>query len=197
VTTEQREAVTVPAAPVPPAAINHLVLNVKDIERAHAFWSGILGFRQCGEIAPRPDRPGVVMRFYRGASGTHHDLALVQVGDPSSVSDPSDEWSMAARRTGINHVAIKWPSREDWLQELAYLQSRGVKFHRRIDHGMTHSVYISDPDGHGIEVLYELPEEVWSGDVNGALNWAKVLPTEGPEALIDDTEYALFSGEPK
>ena len=67
-----------------------------------------------------------------------------------------------------------------------------MKFDLRVEHGMTHSVYISDPDGHGIEVLYELPEEIWSGDVNAALNWAKALPNEGPEALVDDTEYTVF-----
>ena len=67
------------------------------------------------------------------------------------------------RRVGLNHVAIAWPDRESWLKQVAFLQEKGVAFHRRINHGMTHSVYISDPDGHGIEVLYELPREVWEG----------------------------------
>ena len=55
-----------------------------------------------------------------------------------------------------------------FLQQLAFLREKGVKFHRRINHGMTHSVYISDPNGHGIEVLYELPREVWEGDIDAA-----------------------------
>ena len=188
-TTQERTETTVPSAPVAPAGINHLVINVKDIERAHAFWSGILGFEQCGELS---GRPGMVMRFYRGNTGSHHDLALVQVQNPEAVEDPSDEWNMGAQKTGINHVAIKWPSREAWLQELAFLQSKGVTFHRRVDHGMTHSVYISDPDGHGIEVLYELPREIWEGDINAALNYAERLPNEGPEALKDNIEYKVF-----
>jgi len=70
-----------------------------------------------------------------------------------------------------------------------------VTFHRRINHGMTHSVYISDPDGHGIEVLYELPREVWEGDIDGAQNYAEQLPTEGPEALVDKTENPVFDGK--
>jgi catechol 2,3-dioxygenase len=45
---------------------------------------------------------------------------------------------------------------------------------------MTHSVYISDPDGHGIEILYELPRDVWGGDIDAAQNYAEALPTEGP-----------------
>jgi catechol-2,3-dioxygenase len=192
VTTQEQTEVTAPAAPVPPAAINHLVLNVRDIERSHAFWVGILGYEQCGEIGPRPDRPGHKMRFYRSSPHSHHDLALVQVQDPGSIPEETGEWSMVARKIGVNHVAIKWADRESWLQQLAYMQSKGVVFHRRVDHGMTHSVYIADPDGYGIEVLYELPEEIWEGDVNGALNWARSLPTEGAEALADDTEYTVF-----
>jgi catechol-2,3-dioxygenase len=57
---------------------------------------------------------------------------------------------------------------------------------------MTHSVYISDPDGHGIEVLYELEREVWAGDIDGAQNHAEPLPTEGDAALVDRTDNPVF-----
>ena len=53
---------------------------------------------------------------------------------------------------------------------------------------MTHSLYIHDPNGYGIEFVYDLPKEIWKDDIDGALNWAKVLPTEGPEAIEDRTE---------
>ncbi len=52
---------------------------------------------------------------------------------------------------------------------------------------MTHSLYIHDPNGYGIELLYELPREVWGGDIDAALNFAVQLPTEGKEALADRT----------
>ena len=48
------------------------------------------------------------------------------------------------------------------------------------------------PDAAGIRKLYELPEEVWSADVNGALNHFEVMPTDGPDSLADDTEYRRF-----
>ena len=96
-------------------------------------------------------------------------------------------------RVGINHVAIAWPDRESWLKQVEFLQSKGVTFHRRINHGMTHSVYVSDPDGHGIEVLYELPREVWEGDIDAAQNYSEALPTEGPDALVDKTDNPVFA----
>jgi catechol 2,3-dioxygenase len=190
VTTHEQEQVTAPSGPVAPEAVNHLVLNVRDMERSHDFWTRIIGFRQVGEIR-RPERPNFWMRFYQGAAGNHHDLALAQVSDPSALGDPAP-WSMAARTTGLNHVAIKWPDRDAWLRQLAWMQSQGVTFHSRLDHGMTHSVYVSDPDGHGIEVLYELPREIWEEDINAALNYARPLPTEGAAALEDSTDYKAF-----
>ena len=182
-----------PAAALTPRGINHVVLNVSDLERSHKFWTEIMGFRQVAELKPKPGRPPMKMRFYSGVDEkgdvNHHDLALMQ----APASDGGDgQWSLAARGTGLNHIAITWPDRESWLKQLAFLRAKGVPFHLRINHGMTHSVYISDPDGHGIEVLYELPREYWD-DIDAAQNYAERLPTEGEESLVDTTENPVFS----
>jgi len=188
ITTPPREAVT-------PVGINHLVLNVRDIEESHAFWTEIMGFKQVGELHPRSDRPNPPkMRFYSGdhrGKMQHHDLALMEMPN----LPPPAAWSMSESQVAINHVAIMLPSREAWLKQIAFLQSKGVTFHRRINHGMTHSVYISDPNGYGIEVLYELPREVWEGDIDAALNYAERLPTEGEEALIDAADEVPVFGK--
>jgi catechol-2,3-dioxygenase len=179
-----------------PRGVNHIVLNVRDLEVSHRFWTEIIGFKCVAELKPIPGRPRPKMRFYSGVDAhgdvTHHDLALAEV----PADTPSDErgtWSLMPARVGINHVAIAWPDRESWLKQVEFLQSKGVTFHRRINHGMTHSVYISDPDGHGIEVLYELPREVWQGDIDAAQNYSEALPTEGPEALVDKTDNPVFA----
>jgi len=181
---------TAPQGPVTPAGINHLVLNVRDLEESHRFWTEIIGFRQVGELRASPQRPNPPkMRFYSGDhSGTdhHHDIALVE---NRNLPPPPKDWSMyGGAPLAVNHIAITLPSREAWLRQLAYLQSRGVKFDRRVNHGMTHSLYIHDPNGYGVELLYDLPREVWEGDIDGALNFAEQLPTEGAAALVDETE---------
>jgi len=189
-----------PAAPThaqPPRGINHVVLNVQDLEVSHRFWTEIMGFRCVGELKPIPGRKRPKMRFYSGlgahAEVTHHDVALAEVPAADGPGGADREpWSLLRGRGGLNHVAVAWPDRESWLRQLAFLQSQGVRFHRRVNHGMTHSVYISDPDGHGIEVLYELPREVWEGDIDAAQNYAEVLPTEGDESLVDRTDNPVF-----
>jgi catechol 2,3-dioxygenase len=71
----------------------------------------------------------------------------------------------------------------------------GVETVARLNHGMTHSAYVQDPDGNGIEVHYTLPSELWETDVNGALNYVQSLPSSGSETLEDTTDYVRFSGE--
>jgi len=186
-----------PSGAQPPRAINHLVLNVTDMEVSHRFWTEMLGFRCVAQLKQVPGRTRPNMRFYSGVDArggvTHHDLALAEVPKSKQTAGAGhEEWSLMPSRTGLNHVAIAWPDRESWLRQIAYLQSKGVPFHRRINHGMTHSVYISDPDGHGIEVLYELPREVWEHDIDAAQNYSEQLPTEGEQAMIDRTDYPVF-----
>ena len=185
--------------PVTPVGLNHLVLNVRNMDESHRFWTEIVGFKQVGQLHATPQRPNPPnMRFYSGDHGdgamSHHDLALIE--NPNLPAPPA-EWSMNGMMCAISHIAIALPNREAWLQHLAYLQEKGVKFNRRVEHGMTHSLYINDPNGYGVELLYELPREVWEGDIDGALNYAVSLPTEGAAAMVDKVEgVPVFKMEP-
>ena len=137
------------------------MLNVRDLDESHRFWTEIVGFKQVAALRSRPDRPDVPkMQFYSAVDDgqlTHHTVALVE----SPNLPPPAEWGLANSQLAINHVALTMPSREAWLQQLAFLQSKGVKFNWRVNHGVTHSVYINDPNGYGVEFLYELPREMW------------------------------------
>jgi catechol-2,3-dioxygenase len=168
-------------------SVNHLVLNVSDIEASHRFYTELLGFEQCAELTHT-----MTMRFYRGDASHHHDLALVEVTSASQAGDP-DEWSMEPKRVGVNHFAVAYPDRESWLNQLRHLRAHGVEFIVRGNHGMTHSAYIADPDGYGVEVLYNLPAEVWQDDVDAALNYFEILPPE--EELEDSTDYQRFGAD--
>ena len=177
--------------PVTPFGLNHIVIHVRDIEESHRFWTEMLGFRQVGEFksqaASVPQRG--TMRFYSGDRGGpvhHHDIALVE----NPALPPADD----NRPSAIAHIAFAMPNREAWLRQLAFLQRNGVAFERRVEHGMTHSVYIRDPNGYGVELLYELPREVWEGDLDAALNHYVAVPTEGAESLEDRAEgFPVFT----
>ena len=83
------------------------------------------------------------MRFYsadHNGKHNHHDIALVE--NKELPPRPKD-WQMFGAPVAVNHIAITLPDRDAWLQQLAFLQKRGVKFERRTNHGMTRSLYIS------------------------------------------------------
>lgn len=173
-----------------PIGVNHVVLNVRDMEESHRFWTDIIGLKQVGALRPRADMGSIPkMRFYSGDHDgklTHHDIALVEHPE----LPPPEEWNLFGKPLALNHVAIAMPDRESWQAKLEELQAKGVKFQLRVNHGVTHSVYISDPNGYGVEVLYELPREMWENDINEGLNYLELLPTEGDAALKDDLENA-------
>jgi catechol-2,3-dioxygenase len=171
------------------ASVNHLVINVRDIESSHRFYTELLGFEQCGDLTHT-----MTMRFYRGDASHHHDFALVQLADPTSAEEP-ERWTMAPMRVGINHIAMAYPDRESWLAQLKHLRANDVEFIVRGNHGMTHSAYIQDPDGNGIEVLYNVPEEVWVGDVDAALNYFEYIDPDSDEALDDRVDYQRFGAD--
>jgi catechol 2,3-dioxygenase len=169
------------------SGLNHLVINVRNMEESHRFWTEMLGLQQVARlVAGDPSEMQRRMQFYSADHGdgqlSHHDIAFVEV--PGLPTPPAD----AALVSAIAHIAIAFPDRETWLRQLTYLQAQGVKFDRRVEHGPTHSLYIRDPNGYSVELLYELPREVWQGDIEAAINHYVALPTEGPEALEDRAE---------
>ena len=110
----------VPTKAITPVGLNHVVFNVRDMDESHAFWTEILGFKQVGELKPRPDRPNPPrMRFYSYDHGdgrmSHHDLALVE--NPSLPAPPA-EWGMFGAPVAINHIAIAMPDRESFTAKL-------------------------------------------------------------------------------
>lgn len=181
------------SAPSRPCGLNHLVINVRNLEETHRFWTEMLGFRQVGQF-DREDPSGLRrrMQFYSADHDgrlTHHDIAFCEV---PSLPAPGPDGTLVS---AIGHIAIAFPDRESWLRQLAYLQASGVRFERRVEHGMTHSLYIRDPNGYSVELLYELPREMWESDINAALNHYVALPTEGTAALEDRTEgLPVFAG---
>ena len=175
--------------PIAPVAVNHIVLNVRDIEESQRFWTEIIGLRLVGQLRATPERPNPPkMRFYsadHGGKPSHHDIALVEQPNlpPTDPAVPNQ----------IHHVALTLPNREAWLAQLAFMQARDIKFERRVEHGPTHSLYVRDPNGYGVELLYETPRETWEHNIDASVNYYVAMPTEGPAALQDSDNYPVFA----
>ena len=180
-----------PTGPIAPAGLNHVVINVRNMAESHRFWTEIVGLTKVGEFHSTGDRgPQRSMQFYSADHGggqlSHHDVALMECPE---LPAPAEDGTLTS---AIGHIALALPDRAAWLQQLAYMQTRGIKFERRVEHGTTHSVYFRDPNGYSVELLYELPRHVWEGNINAAVNHYVARPTEGEGALQDDENVPVF-----
>lgn len=150
--------------------LSHLVLNVRDLEASHRFWTEVIGWEMSGEVK----KDDIHMRFYRGSAHRHHDIALVQSQDIDAFA-PVSRFDMSPKPgAGVNHIAIEY-EKDAWEQQVAHVRSIGADIVWEIEHGMSHSLYLSDPDGNGIELLYDLPASTWSHRVDEALNYYRII----------------------
>jgi catechol 2,3-dioxygenase len=131
--------------------LGHVVLFVKDMERSAHFYRDILGFSAIE--TPRRMR-GAAMAFSSGR--THHELLLIAVGE--GAPHPGN-----GRRAGLYHIGLKVGDRdEELIEAFARLSDAGVPVTGMADHTVTHSLYLSDPDGNEIELYVDVPGTDWT-----------------------------------
>lgn len=66
---------------------------------------------------------------------------------------------------GLYHFALLVPERADLARWLAHAARERVPLVGLSDHFVSEAVYLSDPDGHGIEIYWDRPRGVWEGQV--------------------------------
>lgn len=134
--------------------IGHIHLKVGDLDRAIAFYNGILGF----EIQQRYGTQAVFL----SAGGYHHHIGLNTWESKGAGPAPS----FAA---GLYHTAILYPTRKDLAVVLKRLLDTNYPITGAADHGVSHAIYLNDPDGNGVELYWDLPMEEWPRNEEGGL----------------------------
>ena len=133
--------------------LGHIVLYVRDVERSARFYREVLGFRE----VLGPGGAGTPCPAAMFSSGrTHHELLLIEVGE-SAQPIPH------GRRVGMYHFGLKVGDTDDELRAvLADLEAADVTVVGASDHGITHSLYLLDPDGNEIELYIDVAGADWS-----------------------------------
>lgn len=135
--------------------IGHVHLKVADLNRSLEFYRDLLGFE-------------VTMMYgsqaaFISAGGYHHHIGLNTWH--SKGSPPASEDSV-----GLYHTAILYPTRKD----LAIIYDRLRRAYYPItgasDHGVSEALYLDDPDGNGVELYWDKPEEYWPAKPDGSLD---------------------------
>jgi catechol 2,3-dioxygenase len=136
----------------PGVDIGHVHLKVADIDRSLAFYRDILGFdvtQRLGDEAA-----------FISAGGYHHHLGLNTWESRGGSPPPPGT-------TGLFHVAIRYPGRAQLGDALRRLIEARWPVDGATDHGVSEAIYLRDPDGNGVELYRDKPEEEWPRPAEG------------------------------
>ena len=138
----------------PGVRIGHVHLKVADLERALGFYCGVLGFDLV-------QRHGTQAAFV-SAGGYHHHIGLNTWESQGAPPPPP-------RSTGLYHLAILYPDRPSLGQALKRVLDAGVELEGAADHGVSEAIYLRDPDGNGVELYRDRPDDRWPRASDGGL----------------------------
>src|SRR4051794_27779070 len=150
-------------------------LTVSDLERSLAYYQEAIGL-------------SVVERNDRSASLAAGDASLLVL-----VEEPGAR--PAAGYTGLYHFALLVPQRHELASWLAHAARDRVPLVGLSDHFVSEALYLSDPDGHGIEIYWDRPREVWEGQVAARMT-TMPLDVDSLLGALDDPRSAPFDGLP-
>ncbi len=137
----------------PQTCIGHVHLKVADLDRAIGFYSGVLGF----EVQQRGSQAA-----FLSAGGYHHHLGL---NTWDSLGGPP----VPKGHAGLYHTAFLYPDRTQLADALRRVKAAGIAIEGSADHGVSEAIYISDPDGNGVELYCDRAEHEWPRDADGNL----------------------------
>jgi catechol 2,3-dioxygenase len=141
--------------PIHPAVkIGHVHLKVADLERSLAFYCGVLGF----QITQRYG-PGAA---FVSAGGYHHHIGLNTWESRGGKAPPPGS-------TGLYHLAVLYPDRTSLADALRRLKAHHIPLDGAADHGVSEALYLSDPDGNGLELYVDRDPAEWPRNAEGEL----------------------------
>jgi len=170
--TSPRYGIQPPAFRLPAATrLGQVRLQVSDLGRSMAFYEDVLGLRA--------ERHGAASATLRAADGR----VLVALDSRPGVT--------AAPRgaVGLYHFAILLPGRDDLGRFLRHLVNAGVH-PGMADHLVSEALYLSDPDGLGIEVYADRPRDQWQAQGRELAMATEPLDAPGVMAAAGDTAWA-------
>lgn len=136
----------------PGTRIGHVHLKVADLDRAVAFYRDVLGF----ELTQRYGSQAAFL----SAGGYHHHIGLNTWESRGGSPPPRGA-------TGLYHLAILYPTRAALADALRRLKRANIPISGASDHGVSEALYLSDPDGNGLELYWDRPEAEWPRDAEG------------------------------
>jgi catechol 2,3-dioxygenase len=133
----------------PAVRVGHVHLRVADLDRAIGFYRDALGFGVTADA-----REAGLEMVLLAAGDYHHHVGLNTWESAAAAPPPRGH-------TGLYHVAFLYPDRRELGHAVRRLLDHDHPIDHATDHGGTVSVYLTDPDGNGVELYYDRPRADW------------------------------------
>jgi catechol 2,3-dioxygenase len=156
------------AAIDPALRIGSVELAVSDLPRSADFYERVLGL----PLIAREER-----RVQLGADRERPALVLTGIEEPTPLSPHS---------TGLFHVAWLHPSRAALAASVRRIVGQRWPMEGAADHGVSEALYLSDPDGLGIEIYADRPRARWERPAGGHGVKMVSLPLHLEDLLAQD-----------
>jgi catechol 2,3-dioxygenase len=99
---------------------------------------------------------------FLSAGSYHHHIALNTWHSKNAAAAP-------VRAAGLYHAAILYAAKKDLAFAVQRLLEHDYPLTGTADHGVSLAIYLNDPDGNGIELYWDKPQEEWPRDAAGNL----------------------------
>lgn len=142
--------------------VGQVNLKVQNLVRAIAFYKEVIGFK-------------VLEQTERKANLTADGNTILL-----SIEQPINVLPKQERTTGLYHFALLLPKRSDLAKIVQHFRELGMRFGSS-DHLVSEALYLSDPDGNGIEIYVDRDPSKWDWN-NGEVEMA-VDPLNFPDLL--------------
>jgi catechol 2,3-dioxygenase len=154
----------------PELRIGAVHLAVSDLPSSLDFYERVLGL----PVISADDETASL-----AVDRTHPVLTLTRLADPTPVPHGS---------SGLFHVAWLHPSRASLAETVRRVALAGWPIEGASDHGVSEALYLSDPDGLGIEIYSDRPREQWERPDDGRGVRMYTLPLDIEDLLAQSLE---------
>ena len=126
------------------ARIGYVHLRVRSLEKELGFYESLLGFRET-------ERAGDTVYLSADGENPVHIILSENVNTRERVP----------YTTGLFHLAIRVPNRQELAKMFLRLYENKYPFHGFADHGVSEALYMADPEGNGVEIYFDRPRDLW------------------------------------
>jgi catechol 2,3-dioxygenase len=131
-----------PFAATTPVSISRVGLKARDADTLSSYYQRVVGLQEISR-----DGETVVL----GAHG--RPLLVIEADKAARPDDPGS--------AGLFHTAFLLPSRADLGRWIKYSAAAGIRLDGASDHLVSEALYLTDPEGNGIEIYADRPKETW------------------------------------